>query len=73
MAYAAGHLPSVRGRREQTGALNMRQRPGSCYRVAQMSDDSVADLRAGITSDDGRFTIADIASSANRLRNLADR
>jgi hypothetical protein len=29
-----------------------------------MSDNSVTDLRAGFSSDDGRFTIADIASSA---------
>ncbi len=38
--------------------------PAPCYRVAQMSYHSVADLRAGITSDDGRSTIAGITNFA---------
>ena len=38
--------------------------PAPYYRVSQLSYDSVADLRAGITSEDGRSTIADIANFA---------
>lgn len=34
------------------------------YRVAQLSYNSVEDLRAGITSEDGRSTIDDLANFA---------
>jgi uncharacterized protein (TIGR02118 family) len=38
--------------------------PSPYYRVSQMSYDSVDDLRAGIASDDGQSTIADLANFA---------
>ena len=46
MAYAAGHMPNVR-RDENMQVLSISGGdPAPCHRVAQMSDDSVADLRA---------------------------
>jgi uncharacterized protein (TIGR02118 family) len=38
--------------------------PSPYYRVSQMSYDSVDDLRAGIASDDGQSTIADLTNFA---------
>jgi uncharacterized protein (TIGR02118 family) len=38
--------------------------PAPFYRVSQMSYDSIDDLRAGIASDDGQSTIADLANFA---------
>jgi uncharacterized protein (TIGR02118 family) len=58
------HMPNVRS------AENMRVLSASdgvhssCYRVSQMSYDSVDDLRAGIASSDGQSTIADLANFA---------
>ena len=38
--------------------------PAPYYRVSQLSYDSVDELRAGIASEDGRSTIADLANLA---------
>jgi hypothetical protein len=57
-------MPNVRGGENMRVLSTSDGGPASYYRVAQMSYDSVADLRAGIASDDGRSTIADIANFA---------
>src|SRR5260370_3809043 len=61
-------MPNVRGGENMLGALNIRRRPGTLPPVAQMNYDSVAYLRAGITSDDGRSTIAGITNFATGSR-----
>jgi uncharacterized protein (TIGR02118 family) len=62
--YATGHMPNVR-RAENMRVLSASDGgPAPWYRVSQLSYDSVADLRAGITSEDGRSAIADIANFA---------
>jgi len=57
-------MPNVRGGENMRVLSTSDGGPASYYRVAQMSYDSMADLRAGIASDDGRSTIADIANFA---------
>jgi len=62
--YATAHMPGV------TGAENLRvfgtpddDRP-PYYRISQLAYASMDDLRAGITSDDGKAVIADLANFA---------
>ncbi len=62
--YATGHMPNVRAAENMRVLSTSDGGPAPYYRVSQLSYDSVADLRAGITSEDGRSTIADIANFA---------
>ncbi len=62
--YATTHMPGVRGAENVRVISTAEGGPAPYYRVSQLSYDSVADLRAGIASDDGRSTIADLANFA---------
>ena len=62
--YASKHMPNVRN------AENMRL-PSAAdgsrapyYRISQLTYDSIRDLQAGIASEDGKSTIADLANFA---------
>ena len=57
-------MPNVRAAENMRVLSTSDGGPAPYYRVSQLSYDSVADLRAGITSEDGRSTIADIANFA---------
>jgi len=57
-------MPNVRGAENMRVISALDGEPSSYYRVSQMSYDSVADLRAGIASDDGQSTITDLANFA---------
>jgi len=62
--YASKHMPNVRGAENMRVISTSDGGPAPYYRVSMMSYDSVDDLRAGIASDDGQSTIADLASFA---------
>ena len=48
--YATGHMPNVRAAENMRVLSTSDGGPAPYYRVSQLSYDSVADLRAGITS-----------------------
>jgi len=62
--YASEHMPNVRGAESMRVISNKDGSPSPYYRVSQMSYDSFADLLAGLASDDGRSTLADLANFA---------
>jgi uncharacterized protein (TIGR02118 family) len=62
--YASKHMPNVRGAENMRVISTADGGPAPYYRVSVMSYDSVAELRAGIASDDGQSTIADLANFA---------
>jgi uncharacterized protein (TIGR02118 family) len=62
--YAGKHIPNVRGAGNMRVISASDGSPAPYYRVSQLSYDSVDELRAGIASEDGRSTIADLANFA---------
>jgi len=62
--YAAKHMPNVRSAENMRVVSTADGGPAPYYRVSQLSYDNVEDLRTGIASEDGRSTIADLASFA---------
>lgn len=62
--YASTHMPNVRGAQNMRVISTSEGSPAPYYRVSQLSYDSMADLRAGIASADGRSTIADLDNFA---------
>ena len=62
--YAAKHMPNVRSAENMRVISTADGGLAPYYRVSQLSYDNVEDLRAGIASEDGRSTIADLASFA---------
>lgn len=62
--YAVKHMPGVRGAQNMRVISTSEGAPAPYYRVSQMSYDSADDLRAGIGSEDGQSTIADLANFA---------
>ena len=62
--YAGKHMPNVRGAENMRVVSAADGGPAPYYRVSQLTYDSVADLQAGISSEEGRSTIADLANFA---------
>jgi uncharacterized protein (TIGR02118 family) len=62
--YASTHMPNVRGAENMRVVSAPDGSPSPYYRVSQLDYDSVADARAGIASEDGQSTIADLANFA---------
>src|SRR2546421_9641097 len=62
--YGAKHMPNVRSAENMRVISTADGGLAPYYRVSQLSYDNVEDLRAGIASEDGRSTIADLASFA---------
>ena len=62
--YASKHMPNVRDAENLriTGTTEGATPP--YYRIAQLTYDSLVDLHAGITSDEGKAVIADLANFA---------
>jgi hypothetical protein len=60
------HSRPVNSRRERHGPLlcTLNRRSAPYYRISQLSHESAEDLHAGIASEDGRSTIADLANFA---------
>ena len=57
-------MPNVRGAENMRVISTSEGTAAPYYRVSEMTYDSVDDLRAGISSEDGRSTIADLANFA---------
>ena len=64
LPYAAKHMPNVRGAENMRVISAAEGDPAPYYRIPQLTHDSVEDLRAGIASEEGRSTIADLANFA---------
>jgi uncharacterized protein (TIGR02118 family) len=64
LSYAAKHMPNVRGAENMRVISTADGSRAPYYRVSQLAYDSMEDLRAGIASEDGRSTIADLANFA---------
>lgn len=64
LPYAAEHMPHVRGAENLRIVGTADGTAPPYYRLSQLTYDSLEDLRAGITSDDGRSVIADLATFA---------
>ncbi|MFP5020486.1 EthD family reductase [Pseudonocardia phyllosphaerae] len=62
--YAVKHMPNVRDAQNSRVVELADGSRAPYYRVSQMSYDDLAALRAGIESEDGRSTIADLANFA---------
>lgn len=64
LPYAGEHMPNVRGaeNRKIVCAVDGTQSP--YYRLSQLSYDNPAELRAGISSEEGRSVLADLANFA---------
>lgn len=57
-------MPGVRGAENMRVISASDGAPAPYYRLSQLSYDSVEDLRAGIATDDGKSTIADLDNFA---------
>lgn len=64
LPYAGEHMPNVRGAQNMRVISTAEGGTAAYYRVSELTYDSVEDLRAGITSEGGRSTIADLANFA---------
>lgn len=62
--YASKHMPNVRGAQNMRVLSTAEGDHTPYYRVSTLTYDSVADLRAGIATEDGRSTVADLANFA---------
>lgn len=64
LPYASKHMPNVRRAENMRVISTVEGGPAPYYRVSQLSYDTADDLRAGIASEDGRSTIADLSNFA---------
>jgi uncharacterized protein (TIGR02118 family) len=64
LPYAASHMPNVRGAETHTVVDSPNGGGAPFYRIAQMSYDSVSDIKEGITSPQGRAVLADLDTFA---------
>jgi uncharacterized protein (TIGR02118 family) len=64
LPYAAGHMPGVRSAENIRITATPDGAAPPYYRVSQLTYDSMADLRTGISSEDGRSVIADLGNFA---------
>ncbi len=62
--YAGQHMPHVQAAENLRITTNADGGPPPYYRIAQMTYDSLQDLRAGTASDEGKAVIADLANFA---------
>lgn len=62
--YASEHMAGVRGAEHLRITATPAGDKPPYYRISQMTYDSVADLQAGIESDEGRAVLADLDNFA---------
>lgn len=62
--YAAGHMPGVRGAESLRVTGTPDGGPAPYYRISQLSYDTLEDLHAGISSQDGKAVLADLDNFA---------
>lgn len=64
LPFAGREMPNVRDAENARVLSTPEGEPAPFYRIAQMSYDTVADLRAGVSSEQGRAVLADLANFA---------
>jgi uncharacterized protein (TIGR02118 family) len=62
--YATEHMPNLRNAQNSRVVATADGSDTPIYRVSQLEYEDVASLRAGLESDDGRSTLADLANFA---------
>jgi uncharacterized protein (TIGR02118 family) len=65
LPFASGHMPNVTGAESALIAGTPDGAEPRYYRISEMTYDTLADLRAGISSPDGRRVLADLDNFAS--------